>query len=73
MLFCSVIVWLSPNTQEIIGPYGTAIDSYGHLLIKRSLWLHWRPTVTWGIICAFELAIGLMWFERPVRFLYFQF
>ena len=73
LLACAVLAFFGPNTQQIIGRHGDAIDTYKHLDGDRSRWWHWRPTWPWGIACAIAIAASLLTFERPARFLYFQF
>jgi alginate O-acetyltransferase complex protein AlgI len=73
LVACAAIVWLAPNTQQIVGRYGNAIDTYGHLETERPRWLQWRPTHAWGAACAIALAVSFLTFDRPARFLYFQF
>jgi alginate O-acetyltransferase complex protein AlgI len=67
---CAVLVWFTPNTQQIIGTFSRAIDTYDQLKSTRQIWM---PSPLWGAICATTLAVSLLAFERPVRFLYFQF
>jgi alginate O-acetyltransferase complex protein AlgI len=71
---CAAVVWLMPNTQQIVGRYGNAIDTYGHLEEEtHELWWQWRPTKGWGAVCALAMAAAFLTFDRPARFLYFQF
>ena len=73
LLACAALAFFGPNTQQIMGWHGVAIDTYKHLDGDRSRWWHWRPTWLWGIACAIAIAASLLTFERPARFLYFQF
>jgi D-alanyl-lipoteichoic acid acyltransferase DltB (MBOAT superfamily) len=70
---CAAIVWLAPNSQQIIGRFGNAIDTYHHLNHDSPRLVQWRPTHAWGVACALALAACFLTFDRPSRFLYFQF
>jgi D-alanyl-lipoteichoic acid acyltransferase DltB (MBOAT superfamily) len=70
------LVWLAPNTQQIMGSYSRALDPYPDAAGEpRRGRLRWRP------VPAAAIAIGLMFFasllglitDSPSEFLYFQF
>lgn len=79
-----IIIWMAPNTQQIMAQYSPALmigqkqlgkhsADPGYVVAKHSRF-HWRITPAWavfqGIILAFTILVGLG-VESP--FLYFQF
>lgn len=64
------IVFLAPNTQQIMDRYKPALDQDDNSGSERMVWAtNWR----WGLAMAFVLACGLLSLTRPSEFLYFQF
>jgi alginate O-acetyltransferase complex protein AlgI len=66
------IVWLLPNTQQILAQFRSdegTIPQPG--LLGR--WLLWRPGVVWAATIAAALIACLTFMEDTSRFLYFQF
>jgi alginate O-acetyltransferase complex protein AlgI len=61
------IIWALPNTQEILGQAGSAIQN------KFWLWLAWRPTWQWSAALGVLFFIAIMFFKSSATFLYFQF
>ncbi len=66
------IVWLLPNTQEILFRFQPAEgvrEPHGwfgrHML--------WRPSMGWAFAIAIAFMVALTWMENTARFLYFQF
>ncbi|MES2878575.1 MAG: MBOAT family protein [Pseudomonadota bacterium] len=64
------IVFLAPNTQQIMSGFKPALDQGIDRYRTRWVWVANRP---WGVIMAFVLACGLLSMARPSEFLYFQF
>jgi alginate O-acetyltransferase complex protein AlgI len=70
-----LIVWLAPNTQQIMGRYAPSLP------IDRALWrtrlpgfvVHWRQSVPWAYASAAVACVGLLWLGRITEFLYFRF
>ena len=62
------VVWLMPNTQEILGQAKTRIE-------ESSLWvrLHYRPTWAWSIAMALLFLVAILFVSNGSTFLYFQF
>jgi len=70
------VVWLAPNTQQIMGCYNQALDPYpGASGRPVAPALRWRPTPTMAIAAALVFFISLVGLltDRPSEFLYFQF
>jgi hypothetical protein len=60
------IVWLAPNTAQLIGPL---VDEPP----RRGAWLRWRPQAAWAGVLGLLLGICLLQIDRQSPFLYFQF
>lgn len=66
------VVWLLPNTQQILSCFGSdAGTSSQPGLLGR--WLLWRPGVAWAISMAAAFIVCMAFLEDTSRFLYFQF
>ena len=64
------IVFLAPNTQQIMGRFKPALD---HRDDNASTRLAWSTGRGWAVVMALVLACGLLSLTRPSEFLYFQF
>lgn len=65
-----LIVWLAPNTQQIMAAYNPALDM-GE--VKKTKWLLWRPSHAWlvaSLLCSIYATISISKFSK---FIYFQF
>lgn len=69
-----VIVFLSPNTLRLLGPFEPALG------IKRPVdakdlatLLHWRTSIAWTIATVAVAAFGILSLDGPSEFLYWQF
>jgi alginate O-acetyltransferase complex protein AlgI len=63
------VVWLLPNTQEILGQSPAPRPN---ILGASTLW-HWRPNAAWAASLG-VLSVGVLWYLTNVSsFLYFQF
>ena len=63
------IVFLAPNTQQILYRFRPALDQRA----DDTAALGWSPDMRWGIVMAVVLAAGLLSLAHPGEFLYFQF
>lgn len=63
------IVFLCPNTQQIMARFGPALDGGPH----RPARLAWAPTRGWGVVIGLIALLDLLSLNRPSDFLYFQF
>jgi len=64
------IVFLMPNTQQIMQRFRPALNQRADEQASR---LSWSPGWKWSCVMAVVLAAGLLSLTRPSEFLYFQF
>lgn len=64
------IVWLAPNSHEILGKYSPALAKAHEARLR---WMRWRPSAGWWIAFMVVLCLCLINLHRQSRFLYFQF
>lgn len=64
------IVFLAPNTQQIMGRFRPGLDASTHAL---RVWPQWQPTLRWAIACALVAGCGFLSLHRVSEFLYYQF
>ncbi len=74
---CLLIVWLLPNSQEILRRYHPALGLRG-LTGKTGMpgprrWYQWRPTWYWTAFIMLLVAGSLYQFDKVSEFIYFQF
>ena len=69
LAFCFVIVWVMPNTQEILGQLGPN-DAPSRSLFPN---FRWKPTATWSVGIAALFCVAILMLDASARFLYFQF
>ena len=71
-----LVVWLAPNTQQIMARYNRALDPYPDPTSRTvAAPFLWRPMPIWAIAAAlgfFVSLVGLLT-DKPSEFLYFQF
>jgi alginate O-acetyltransferase complex protein AlgI len=67
-----VIVWVAPNTQQILGTFAPTLEQPAPLQGKWQL-LHWRPGFGWAVVVGTILWAMLIDLHQPTTFLYFQF
>jgi alginate O-acetyltransferase complex protein AlgI len=65
------IVFLAPNTQELLARYAPALDFPDNARTFSPL--AWRPTAAWALMIALFTAGGLLSLSRVSEFLYYQF
>lgn len=65
------IVWLFPNSQQLLSRFNPVIGSIGDNYTSR--WLAWRPSVGWAVLVALISLVGVLRMNRVSEFLYFQF
>jgi alginate O-acetyltransferase complex protein AlgI len=70
-----LIVWLAPNTQQIMARYAPSLPIDPALLRARlpGLVVRWRQSVPWAYASAVVACVGLLWLGRITEFLYFRF
>ncbi len=68
-----LIVWLLPNTQQILALYKPSLDPPKVDGREHPLRTLWKPTLAWGTVFALLFFAALVQMEDPTTFLYFQF
>jgi alginate O-acetyltransferase complex protein AlgI len=67
------IVWLAPNTQEIMERFDPALD-YRPEARASMPWLRWQPTTRWALAMTLVAYFGLLYMSSGFsEFIYFQF
>jgi len=64
------IVWLAPNTQQIMRDYEPAL---GKAPVNPYGWFIWRPNLQWATLGGVVAAAGVLAIGGTTEFLYFQF
>ena len=64
------IVFLAPNTQQIMQRFRPALD---HVDAANTTRFTWLSSPRWALAMSVVLALGLLSLTRPSEFLYFQF
>lgn len=76
IFIAAVLVFAFPNTQEILGRFGPALDFQrnneivGNAMARK---LIWRPSRRWTVAIAVLALVSVLSLNRPAEFLYFQF
>lgn len=65
-----MVVWLLPNTQELIGSYRPVLETDG--AVKQGK-LQWKPTTGWMLVIVLIGLISILKLSEMSEFLYFQF
>lgn len=65
-----LIVWLAPNTHQILGRFSPALARTDEARVR---WLRWKPSLPWLGVLLVTLFFCLIHLHRETRFLYFQF
>lgn len=63
-----VLVWFTPNTQQIMADYQPAFQN-----VESNSFLRWRPNFFWTIVTAIIFLYSLKQMGQVSEFLYFQF
>lgn len=69
----ALIVFFTPNTQEIMGHFEPALPEEGRIKFSPAPHLAWAPQRRQAIAIGLLLAFGVLALSRPTEFLYFQF
>ena len=64
------IIWLAPNSQQIMGKFAAVIDEVHG---RAPALLQWRPNFAWALITAIMLWASVTSLRQSTEFLYFQF
>ena len=73
MMVGFAIVWLLPNTQQILGCFKPALDKTVWDTPVRHARLLWHPNVVWALLLSGAFVASLVGMKDPSTFLYFQF
>jgi len=65
-----LVVWLAPNTQQLLAAYRPALALYAE---RYQGWLAWRPTPLYALLTAALALIAVFNLHKHSEFLYFQF
>ena len=67
------VVWLAPNTQEIMAKFLPAYcnDCSGQARVPG--WLRWRPSVAWTLLTGLLVGYSVLTFSQVSDFIYFNF
>jgi len=69
-----LIVWIAPNTQQLMHRFRPAFEIYrGEIVAPRPGWLAWRPSLVWALVTVGMSVAVLTHMGRVSEFLYFQF
>jgi hypothetical protein len=69
LVFLLAIVWLLPNTQELLGEAQREDAGNG----PEAAWLRWSPSLPWLVVTAIAFAFCMAYSSAASTFLYFQF
>ncbi|HLJ21903.1 MAG TPA: MBOAT family protein [Stellaceae bacterium] len=72
---CLLIVWLAPNTQQIMARYTPSLPIDPALLRARvpGFVVRWRQSLPWAYASAAVACVGILWLGHVTEFLYFRF
>jgi alginate O-acetyltransferase complex protein AlgI len=68
----SLVVFLAPNTQEMMGRWRPALDDAYAPAGSQAKFV-WRPSVRWAVMMSLVAIAGILSLSHPSEFLYFQF
>ena len=68
LLLAALVAWLAPNSQEIAADWRPALGHY-----TASSLLRWQPSLTFALLSAIGLALGIMGISNASQFIYFNF
>lgn len=68
-----LVVFLAPNTQEIMRRWRPALDDVRVAGNRTTVWPAWSPSVRWALLMSLVVIAGILSLSHPSEFLYFQF
>jgi alginate O-acetyltransferase complex protein AlgI len=68
-----VIVWVLPNTQQILLKFKPALEVTGADQKPGLVSIYWYPNAAWAGVVGMALFVSLVRVQDPSTFLYFQF
>ncbi len=74
LLVACVLVWLFPNTQQLMYSYHPALETFrGEINRHYMTFLEWKPNTVWAILISVIAIYVMLNLTRISEFLYFQF
>jgi alginate O-acetyltransferase complex protein AlgI len=73
MFYLGVLIWMMPNTQQIMGRYFPALTPYQGDKQAIPAMMLWVPTPIWAVVVSVAAIIGLANITKVSEFLYYQF
>jgi alginate O-acetyltransferase complex protein AlgI len=67
------IVWVIPNTQQILARYKPSLRLTPFDEQPRVAPVYWEPSIVWGIVLGVAMMCAIVSMQNPSTFLYFQF
>ncbi len=72
LIYLALIIWLLPNSQQIMQKYFPAIAPYKGEVNYTNMLL-WRPNLLWSLLTSIITIIGVVNITKVSEFLYYQF
>ena len=72
IMLCLFIVWIAPNTQQIMGRFQPALGMPAVSPSVKHWWL-WQPTTAWASVMILIATLSILWLTEVSEFIYFQF
>ena len=69
----AIIVWVFPNSQQILVRYKPALELAPADQNPRWLPIYWMPNLAWGLVLGGVILVAMIKLQNPSSFLYFQF
>lgn len=73
LLFLTLLVWLAPNTQQIMNRENPGLDTYDNMRTDYNGVFLFIANKSWAIIIAIIASVSVLYLTRLSEFLYFQF
>ena len=73
MAILAVVIFLFPNTQEIMRKYEPALHMNLPTPEPEKGWLQWQPSRVWGLVIGVIIVLDILWISAENEFLYFNF
>jgi D-alanyl-lipoteichoic acid acyltransferase DltB (MBOAT superfamily) len=67
------IVWVLPNTQQILARYKPSLRLTPFDEQPRTAPVYWEPSLAWGLVLSVAMMCAVVGMQNPSTFLYFQF
>lgn len=67
------MVWLAPNTQEIMAGFCPSYNNNYSDQVRVPNWLRWRPSVAWTLVTGLLIGYSILTLSQVSDFIYFNF